>query len=232
MTLLERCQKVRAQIEQRNALHVAHKDAEAFRKRISEVFDMRKQLATELARLVVLQKKGVSVGKPPTPTSAVNLVQEVKNRLASNPGESGKDYGRLKRSIDKVHKDLSSVTEKALDAVNRDLPNIEESFLKQVELIPTYTMRVAHVREQRDRLLRGLDLKSMTADNLEQFLESRNALRALADQLNPDEFPKEVLEFFKAERQGGAPLDKFTTPVREWLAEKDQLKNVRVVIKR
>ncbi len=189
MTLLERCQNVRAQIEQRNALHVAHKDAEAFRKRISEVSDMRTQLATELARLAVLRKKGVSVGKPPTPTAAVNLVQEVENRLASNPGESGKDYGRLKRSIDKVHNDLSSVTDKALD-------------------------------------------KSMTADNLEQFLESRNALRALADQLNPDEFPKEVLEFFKAERQGGAPLDKFTSPVREWLAEKDQLKNVRVVIKR
>jgi hypothetical protein len=231
MTLLDRCKHVHAQIERRNVLRIAHKDAEAFRQRAGELRALCGQVELELGKLTVLQKNGVILTKLPTPMAAIGVLRECESGLAVNPTESGKDYGRLKRSIDKVSKDLASLVDKALDAVNRDLPSIEESFLRQVELIPTYTTRVTRIREERVRLLKGKDLRSMIAEDLQEFLNRRNALRTLADQLKPDEFPKEVLEFFKAARQGGAPLDKFTTTVREWLAERDQIKNVRVIIR-
>jgi hypothetical protein len=70
----------------------------------------------------------------------------------------------------------------------------------------------------------------MTAPELEEFLDRRDALKQLADQLNPEEFPKEVLEFFKAARRGGAPLEKFTSSVQEWLSQQDLLTSVRIVI--
>ena len=40
----------------------------------------------------------------------------------------------------------------------------------------------------------------------------------------------EVLEFFRAGRQGGAPLEKLTASVRQWLADRDLLKSVRVTV--
>jgi hypothetical protein len=55
-------------------------------------------------------------------------------------------------------------------------------------------------------------------------------VKTLADRLNPDEFPKEVREFFSAMRRGGAPLEKFTETVRQWLSDRDQLKNVRITL--
>jgi hypothetical protein len=53
----------------------------------------------------------------------------------------------------------------------------------------------------------------------------------LSDDLKPSEFPVEVLDFFKAGRQGqGAPLEKFTEGVKRWLEERGLLKNVRVTV--
>jgi hypothetical protein len=174
----------------------------------------------------------VSLAKLSGTTAATDVLRELLIGLAMNATDTGKDYGRLKRSVEKMRKDLSGACEKALGAVNRDLPNIEESFLKQVEAIPAFSEKVARIRQQRDGLLCGQDPSSMSALELAQFLDKRDDLKALADQLNPDEFPKEVLEFFKAARYGGAPYDKFTVAVREWLKDRDQLKNVRVIIQR
>jgi hypothetical protein len=230
VTLPERCRNVRTQIDRRNELRRAHHDAKAFRERTSEFLGIRSAVSLEFAKAQVLKRKTVTLGKTPVAAVALGLLEECKNGLEANPSESSKDFGPLKRSLEKVRKDLSSAVEKALESVNRDLPSIDESFLKLVELIPGYATRVARIREERDRLHRGTDLKSKNAEELEQFLDRRDALRELADQLDPAEFPEDVLEFFKAARRGGAPLEKFTDSVQEWLSQRGLLKNVRVVI--
>lgn len=230
MTLPERCRNLRAQIDQRNELRRAHHEAKAFRERTSELLGIRTQISSELAKLLVLKKKSVTIGKTPAVTGALGLLEECKRGLEVNPTESGKDFGLLKRSVDKVRKGLETTVGSGLESVNRDLPSIEESFLKLVELIPGYLTRVARIREGRDRLHRGTNLESMSAEELEEFLNRRDALKELADQLNPAEFPKEVLEFFKAARRGGAPLEKFTSSVQEWLSQRGLLTSVRVVI--
>jgi hypothetical protein len=230
VTLPERCRNVRAQIDRRNELRRAHHDAKAFRERTSEFLEIRGAVSLELAKAQVLKKKTVAVGKPPVVATALGLLNDCKSGLETNPTETSKDFGPLKRSLEKVRRDLSSAVEKALESVNRALPSIDESFLKLVELIPGYAMRVARIREERDRLHRGTDLKSKTPEELEQFLDRRDALRELADQLDPTEFPEDVLEFFKAARRGGAPLEKFTDSVQKWLSQRGLLKSVRVVI--
>lgn len=229
MNLLERCTNIRAQILRRNDLRRAHKDAAAFRERASELRTGREAVAASLARVLVLRAKAVPVPKLPSPAIAKTVLEECRLKLSENPVESGRDYGRLKRSIDKLGKDLHGVTEKAIESVRRDLPSVEEAFLRQVEVIPGYETRVASIRQQRDALLNGHDPHT-SAEALEQFLDRREALRKLADDLNPDEFPSEVLDFFKAGRHGGAPLEKLTATVRQWLADKDLLKSVRVTV--
>lgn len=231
MTLPERCQNLRAQIERRNELRRAHHDAKAFRERTSEFLEIRSALSLDFARAQVLKKKTVALGKMPGVAVALRLLKECETGLETNPTESSKDFGLLKRSLEKCRKDLSSAVEQALDSLNRDLPSIDESFLKLVELVPGYATRVARIREERDRLGRGTDFKSKNAQELEEFLDRRDALRELADQLDPTEFPEDVLDFFRAARRGGgAPLEKFTDNVQQWLSERGLLKTVRVVI--
>jgi len=229
MNLLARCNSIRAQIGKRNDLRRSHKDAEAFRERAGELRAGREAVSAALARVLILRSKGVPVSKLPSSATAKTVLAECRTKLSENPAESGRDYGRLKRSIDKLGKDLLGVAEKAIESVRRDLPSVEEAFLKQVEVIPGYTTQVASIREQRDALLNGNDPHT-SPEALEQFLDRREALRKLADDLKPDEFPSEVLEFFKAGRHGGAPLEKLTATVRQWLADRDLLKSVRVIV--
>jgi hypothetical protein len=231
MTLLQRCQNLRSQIEIRNELKRAHKDAEALRERTDELRSTKAEIVGQLEKLAVLRRKGANATRPPSPKAAIGLVREFIPALETKPTEIGKSYGQLKRALETFRKGVQSAAEKSIDTINKDLPSIDESFLKQVEMIPAYVKQVASIRDQRDRLLKGIDIRLMPAADLEQFLDRRDSLRALADQLLPVEFPKEVLEFFKAARHEGAPLDKFTETVRDWLEKRNQLKNVRVFVK-
>ena len=230
MTLLERCRTVRTQIESRRCSAPCTPRGRGVSKPREELKAARDQIAAELGRLIVLRDKGVTVVKPPIPSTARDNLSEFSTRLATDTPDTGKDFGRLKRAVDKVAKEVSASKAKALETVSRDLPAIEESFLRQVEQIPGYADQVANIRQRRDALLRNLDLQSMNAQSLADFLDKRDQLRDLADHLKPDEFPKEVLEFFRATRQGGAPLEKFTSVVSEWLEQRGQLKNVRVTM--
>lgn len=231
MTLLDRCQTLRERIEKHESLRRAHKEAEGFRDRASALEEVRQTLAGGMGRVRVLRLKGVAIAKMPDPSTALAALQEYQQSLVDGSTEGGKDYGRLKRSVDKVGKDVVAAVEKALEAVKRDLPTIEEAFLKQVALIPAYSSQVDRIRAERDALLARSEPAKMTPDELATFLDRRDQLRRLADALNPEEFPKEVLDFFKAARQqGGAPFEKLTETVRLWLEERDQLKNVRVTV--
>lgn len=230
MTLPERCRNVRAQIDERNKVRVAHQEADAFRLQLNDLHPVRLEIASELAKLMVFKKRSMLVNKPPAPTTAQNVLNECKGGLENNPDEIGKDFGSLKRSLNKVRNDVIKARDKALEAVSRALPNIEESYLKQVEMIPAYKSRVEQIRLERDRLQQGTNPSVMSAQQLEYFLDTRDSLRQRAEALKPEEFPKEVLEFFSAARRGGIPLERFSSSLKEWLSQRDQLKNVRVTI--
>jgi hypothetical protein len=228
MTLLDRCTNIRAQIARRAELRRADKEAEAFRLRTTELQEVREGLAHSIEKLVVLKEYGLPIAGLPTASTAIAVLDECRAKLAENAVESGRDYGKLKRAIEKVGRDLGSVVEKTIERIKKDIPAIEETFLRQVEMIPGYATRVANIRQQRDALLSGDP--GASAHSLKQFLDRRDALKTLSDDLQPQEFPPEVLEFFRAGRHGGAPLDKLTDAVRQWLADRDLIKNVRVTV--
>jgi hypothetical protein len=229
MTLQERCRDVGVEIEHRNRLRRDEKEAEAFRQRLQDLRTIRVDVGLQFEKVKTLRSKGVSVAKTVSQSLALTVLTEWEKCFIADPAETIKDYSRLKRSIEKVCKDVTQAVQSALDAVDRDLPTIDESFLRQVEAIPSFAVQVARIRERRD-VLKGKDLHSMSANELEQFLGRRDDLRKLADQLDPKEFPKDVLDFFKATRRGGASLDQFTDSVQKWLADRNQLKNVRIIV--
>ena len=229
MIVLDRCTSIRVEILKRNELRLAHKSSEGLRERASELRDIRETVTSALESVAELKAANVTVTKLPSPIAVLAILRECQTTLADSPGESGKDFGRLKRATKKLAQDIQDIVKKAVETVKRDMPAIDEAFLRQVEAIPGYATSVTNIRQQRDALLSGGD-PYLSAGALKQFLEKRFALSALADGLAPTEFPKEILDFFRAARQGGASLDKLTETVSSWLAERDLLKNVRVTV--
>lgn len=230
MTVLERCTFVRSQIDALNAIKKAYKNAATFRERSAELKTLREDFDEAVSRLEVLRARDLLPRNTPSPTKALTIVARCHEGLEANPNEIGADYGNLKRALGGLtKKGIIGTVDAVIDAVQRDLPALDEAFLKQVESVPGYEIRVARIREQR-QALRGADPKQ-SAEALGHFLDRRKELRALADDLNPSEFPADVLEFFRVSRQErGAPLEKFTNSVHEWLKERGLLKNVRVTV--
>lgn len=228
MVLLDRCTSLRNRIARYDSLRRAYKDAEAFRDRANALEGTQRELAAAMRKVEVLRLKSLEITKLPDPSAALAARDEYVAELTDSPVEGG-NYSRFKRSVDKVTRDVGTAVTKALETVKRSLPTIDEAFLKQVELIPTHTEQVVRIRKERDVLFAKADPATMSPEELSTFLDRREDLRRLADRLNPTEFPKEVLDFFRAARQqDGAPLEKLTDTVRTWLQQRDQLKNVRV----
>jgi hypothetical protein len=231
MNLFERTRDLRDRIEKHAELRRANKEAEAIRERVNDIRAARETLAASLDKFAVLTTKGGITSKLPASATTIGTLDEYALKLSDPTNDAGKEHAKFKRSLDKMSKDVGSLIEKALTTIERDLPSINETFLKQVELIPAYAAKVALIRRQRDALLSGSDLGAMSAQQLSAFLDQRDLLSAHADSLKVNEFPADVLEFFaSARRTGGAPLERLTDGVRKWLEERDQLKNVRVTV--
>jgi hypothetical protein len=232
MTICVRCTALNQQITRRNSLRLAYKEAEVLRERAGWVRPLREQLNEDADKIRVLQRKGIAVVKPSGATAALDTLRQFEDSVSGNAPESGREFGRLKRAIEKLAESLGSSVNTVLKTVVPDLSSISEPILKQIELLPGRKEQVARIRTKREELFSGrsTSLEAKSSVDLESFLDNLNELRALADELSPQEFPKEVLEFFKAVRQGGAPLDKLTESVREWLAARGQLKDLRITI--
>jgi hypothetical protein len=227
MPLLDACRKIRGDIERRDELLRESKKAEVFSERAQELATMRSDLTSTIGRIRVFLDYGIVVEKVRDPGAALERLRNYKEKLVQSPTESGKDHGITKKALDRIKDALDTAAKEALEAVIRKIPTTDETFLKQVELNPLYRRQVEEIRAARIELQREHP-QDLDAAGLQSFLKKHDALREKASQLNPTEFPKEVLEFFKAARGTGAPLERLTPSVRQWFEDRGQLKNIRV----
>jgi hypothetical protein len=232
MTLAERCCAIKIQIEKRNAKETAHANSKVFRERATALQDIRVAITANLALVEVLEQHGIKLNKLPSVVAAKSTKVTYSTALSSKPFDSGKEQGQFKRSVQKVSSDLATAVRDALSSIERELPSSDETFLKQVEVLPQYKATVDEIRKRRQELLGGRSIHDRSPSELESLLSKREQLRELASALLPDEFPQAVLEFYKgARRKEGAALDALTPEVRAWLSTRKLLQNVRLFIK-
>ncbi len=231
MNLITRCSQLREQIKDHGRLLAADKQAEAFRERASELKIIRELITFDVERAKVLKGKGTSLRKAADPSNALSALAAYNEALDTPEIDSGRQFGLAKRTLGTVQRHLASEVSNMLDKIATELPATDEVFLNLVEKIPGYEDQVARIRLAVRDLQGGERLASMSATQLEAFLNRRDTLRALADNLQPSQFPPEVLDFFRATRQiNGAPLAKLNDSVRAWLAERDLLKFLRLTV--
>jgi phytoene dehydrogenase-like protein len=232
MTLAERCTATKIAIDNRNAKHTEHGNSKGLRERTTVLQGIRGTITTNLALIEVLKRHGIKLNKVPPVATAKSTKAQYLATLATAPIETGKEHGQFRRSVQKVSDDLAAALRDALASIERELPSSDETFLRQVELLPQYKATVEEIRRRRQELLGGRSIHDRAPSELDDMLFKREQLRELANSLLPEEFPKAVLEFYKwARRKEGAALDLLTPEVREWLAPRKLLQNVRLFIK-
>jgi len=219
---------LRAEVERHAALTKAYKAAEGLRERTKELKEEREGLMLTVAKLAVLRDgAGASVGGVDV-GAALQTAGDYVEHLKAASADSGKVHNKFRRSVEKVHKEVDKVLEKQFAEIEKSIPSIDETYLKQVELIPGYAGKVKTVRAEKQKLLSSVSLSEMEPLQLAEFLERREAVKTLSESLSPAEFPEEVRDFFGAMRRDAATLDKLTETVRQWLADRDLLKILRL----
>lgn len=230
MPSIESFASLREELSRRDRLKSEAAAAAKYIERCKEVRSLRERLLDAGARLGVLRAHRVEIGQLRDTAPVVRSLRTYLAKLIESAAESGRDHGVAKKVLDGYVQQLERAAKNSLDSVISDLPSVNESFLRQVEQNPTYTRQVAAIRAARDQLRREAEAASSGSKQLESFLGRLDELRRLTDQLKPDDFPQEVLDFFKAARHGGAVLEKFTDTVRDWLQRRGELDRVRVII--
>jgi hypothetical protein len=229
MSISERCHALRSRIAERNSLLRAHQDAESIRARTEDFAQLRSALQLRIHQCAILTEHQVPRDSVRDPVQIIDTLKELSHQVCENYDEASRQLGRLKRTLGTLSNHLSSVVTKAVQDLKGGIPASDEVFLKQVELIPTYAPKVAQIRAERDAILDGNDPMA-SSDALKYFLLHLGSLKAASDTLNPDEFPADVLKFFKAVRHADARLDDLTPGVHDWLVQQNLLKHVRVTI--
>jgi hypothetical protein len=231
MSVLQRSQQLRELTAADREAERGHHAAEAFRNRRVDLAGLRERLVNDRACLAVLVKHGAQVTRLPDSSSTRRALERYSLRLAEDPDSSGGDHGALKRSLDSYVGKIEDLVDDLRKRVEQESVHFNETFLRQVELIPRYKGLVAKIRSERNNLLGGVRLAEMSAVQLDEFLTRRDRIGELVSEVSGEEFPNAVLAFFKAARErNGAPIAKLTEEVREWLERNELTKNIRVIV--
>ena len=239
-TITERVKALNTQLR----AYVEHADASQkavkFTERIDELREPRERLVRALATVAFLETASAKltaaeiapVQKLPSPKKALEALQAVSDKLNTAPLSlnDGREFTTFRKRFEECTSAMEEAVRKAIGEIEQGSPTVDETFLKQVENVPSCVALVRNIRIKRDEF-KTVSLRDASASTFQVFLDRRVALRAAVDALAPDDFPPAVIEFFKATRRSaGAPLQLLTDDVRAWLMQRDLLKNVRVTI--
>jgi hypothetical protein len=239
-TIRDRVQKVEATLREYVQFRDSAQKAAKFVERVKQVAEAREMLDRAVSKVAVLSANSDHLSaaelaptrKLPSPGKASEALQVVTTKLAQAPLSlnEGRDFTTFRNRFETYAQGVEAAVEAAFGEIERSAPTVDETFLKQVELVPSYAIVVRDIRKRRDEM-RAVDLRNADPNVLQLFLGRRAAFQKAVDSLRPDDFPASVIVFFKAARRGGgAALELFTKEVRDWLAERDLLKKVRVTV--
>jgi hypothetical protein len=230
MTILEVCDEVLTKVKELHSREQAHSDAEKYRTRKDELAPLSVLLNGDLARSRTLHAKGVPLSKFKMPANVLTIAEEFIATLEDPELGQRNTYGRLRTALKKTSEAVQDAIRDSVDKLESPLGAVEESVLKQLETVPAFKHKIATVRQKKEEYQRTFSQRFRTPNDLDVFLTRRAELLLLADELKHEDLPPEVLKFFRAVRLNQASIDTLTDTVRAWLAQHDQLKDLRITI--
>jgi hypothetical protein len=225
MTVLEQCSNARTDIERYAVLRKSETDARALRELHMKVREHCDALHGVAERLAVLRERQIRIPGRLRTERLLDNAAKLRDEVAATLRRPA-DAANFLRSFKKLSEDALSSLEAALDGYISESKTVDAATLRQLEQIPRFAQQVQTLRDlQRTTSTRAAQLP---VDELRVFLERyarvRESLRDVED------LPAEVKTFLKEVDKGGARLELLTESVREWLATKKLIGNVRIVI--
>ena len=230
MNIVDSCANVLHEIENFTRRRQEHDDASKLRKRREDLAPIREELDADLQRLKIL--KGRSIAFKPLKLSATLFpaVEELSLNIDVDEATGRNVYGRAKTGVTKAAESAKNLVQAAIGSIETSLGAIDESFLKQLDAIPTMRAKASEARSKKEAFQKALQRRTLTPTDLAIFLDRRADLLSLVVQLQNEDLPSEVVDFFKAVHNAKATLDHLTPTVRDWLDEHGQLKDVRITM--
>jgi stalled ribosome alternative rescue factor ArfA len=230
MTILEVCDEVLVKVKELHSREEAHSDAKKYRTRKDELAPLSVSLTDDLARSRILRAKGVPIPKFKMPANVLTIAEEFLSTLEDPELGQRNTYGRLRTGLERTSEALQGAIKDSVNKLESPLGAVEEPVLKQLETVPAFKHKIEMVRQKKGEYERAASQKFRTPPDLDAFLTKRSELLLLGDELKHEALPPEVQEFFRAVRSNQASIDKLTETVRKWLAEHDQLRDLRIII--
>lgn len=238
MSVVERSRQLLGRIQNYERFKESTSKADKFREYAQILSPLREQLEANRLRVEALLHHQATLSraelqpieKLPKPAPVLESLAVVRTKLTTNPEslKEGREFTTFKKRFERFAIEAGDIVRDVIDAVKKGIPSVDKAFLEQVAGIPAYRDKVDEIRAMRAELDGG-DVATAGAALLDAFLTRRAALRKLTDELNPVEFPKPVLDFFRAaRRKQGADLDDLTDEVKTWLKEHGLLDRLRL----
>ena len=230
--ILERCDELLAMTARVKQARDGQSKASELAERRGELEAAQLALTQEAMSTATLVGRGELTAEAlPDGAKILESVTRVRARLLADPKTltAGSDYKRLLTRIEKLQSDVSSVNTTAWQGVVQRHLGGNEGFLRQVEQVPGQANAVEQIRDARDQLKTVAKQIPRDDEGYGHFLDLSATLQERLALLDPEDFPREVLTFFRrAQSPSGAPLDLLTDAVRDWLAARGLLDRVRV----
>ena len=225
MTIIERCEALRAEVAGFGALRSADSDARVLRELQARIAEHCDGLQHSVVRLAVLKEEQVRVPTRLKVDRLRDVVVKMRDEVTDTRRRPG-DAANFLRSFKKLVEDAKAAVEDALGAYITESKTIDSASLRQLEQLPRYAAQV-QVLQELQRMTPNRAAQLDPAD-LRQFLTRYASVRASLREV--DDLPPDVRAFLKEVDRGGARIELMTDVVRDWLMAKGLMKNVRVVI--
>jgi hypothetical protein len=225
VTIIERSERLRAEVASFGSLRNADADARVLRELQARISEHCDGLQHSVVRLAVLKEEQVRLPTRLKVDRLRDVVVKMRDEVSDTRRRPG-DAANFLRSFKKLVEDAKAAVEEALSAYITESQTIDSASLRQLEQLPRYAAQVQVLRElQRTTPNRAAQLEPV---DLRQFLKRYASVRSSLREV--DDLPPDVRAFLKEVDRGGARIELMTDVVRDWLTAKGLIKNVRVVI--
>lgn len=193
---------------------------------LAEEFERVARVADALVTAEVVQPRRL----PPT-TRLRESLSKIAARVRDEPQNltQGRDFTTFRQRLERLTTDTEKVLDPAWRQAVAEHASLDQGFLQDLRSVPGQAQRVDRLQLQLRQVRQfGTTLPDSTED-VRVFRSHVSEMKSRLDELTADDYPPDVLEFFRsAQHEPGASYDLLTPEVAEWLRERGLLSRLRI----
>lgn len=222
MSLIERAERLSADIDEIRTLNAIAHQAEAIFSRASQFEDVLKKIRLYAGSACLLQDRGINVVFVIQTQGILHFLRELQEKIADDPSAVLKETGIQQKMLIPIEKAASAIREAAdiawSEYVKQQLPIVGNELVGALSRIPGLRSKVGNFQHLRDQTLDGSSRAPSNDEVFNRTLKLVQQCQQAWKELDAEDIPQEVLVLFReAASSQGADLSSLTPVVLDWL---------------